>query len=522
MRNSYLILSAIVLALSVFLIATSENPGYTDAYYYFNAGQNLAEGDGLTDDALWVYVNAGDDLPTESHRYWMPLASIVAAVPMVIFGSTFSAAQVAFVPFWMGLAWLAMWLGWRVGGTMRHAWVAALTVVLGGFYFPFWLTTDTFALFGLVGALAMVALGLGAENGDWRWFALAGALTGLAHLARADGPLFLIVGLIVIWLPVIRQRRLGKSALQTATLILAYVVVMLPWFIRNMSVFDAPLPSGGIGTAYLHEYNDIFSYPAEWDLQYFLDWGAGNILRSRLDGLLVMFQTWLAVEALIVLAPFALWALWKRRAQAFFGGVLWYALGLHLAMSLVFTYPGNRGGLFHSSSALLPFWVALGLAGLDDGIAWLAARRKWRAGEAKRVFGTAVVLLPLALGIVAWNAQQANRDANPDYERARQTIGENEARIMVNDPAGWHYHTGWLGVTLPQASLATTEEIAQRYCLTHLIIDENVTDAFLPLIRDEEDPPEFLVEVAHFSGTDSDEWSDDMRIYEFEVTCDAS
>jgi hypothetical protein len=319
----------------------------------------------------------------------------------------------------------------------------------------------------------------------------------------------------------VRQRALGKSLLQSGVLIVTYVVVMLPWFIRNMNVFDAPLPSGGIGTAFLHEYNDIFSYPADWDLQYFLDWGAGNVLRSRLDGLLVMFQTWLAVEALIVLAPFALWALWQRRREAFFGGVIWYVLGLHLAMSMVFTYPGTRGGLFHSSSALLPFWAALGLAGLDDGIAWLAARRKWRASEAKRVFGTAVVLLPLALGYVAWNAQRVNRAVHPDYARVQEAIGA-EARIMVNDPSAWHYHTGWIGVTLPQASLATTAAIAQRFCLTHLIIDKNVTSAFEPLIRGDDLPPEFLLEVAHFPGADADDWHDDVRIYEFEVTCNAS
>ena len=114
------------------------------------------------------------------------------------------------------------------------------------------------------------------------------------------------------------DRAPGDLIAQSVALILVYVLVMLPWFIRNLSVFGALLPSGGIGTAYLHEYNDIFSYPAEWDLQYLLDWGVGNILRSRLDGLLVMFQTWLAVEALIVLAPFALWALWKRAQRGFF------------------------------------------------------------------------------------------------------------------------------------------------------------------------------------------------------------
>jgi hypothetical protein len=78
------------------------------------------------------------------------------------------------------------------------------------------------------------------------------------------------------------------------------------------------------------------------------------------------------------------------------------------------------------------------------------------------------------------------------------------------------------GVTLPQASLETAQDIAARYCISHLIIDRNVTSAFDPLIRGEADPPEFLVEIAHFPGADAEDWLDDVRIYEFEVTCDAS
>ncbi|HLA43906.1 MAG TPA: hypothetical protein VJZ27_10745 [Aggregatilineales bacterium] len=302
-RNTYFIMAGIVLLVSVFLILTTENPGYTDAYYYFNAGKSLASGDGLTDHYLWNYVNAPDAIPTESHRYWMPLASVVAAIPMVIFGTSFDAAQIVYVPFLIGLVWLSMWLAARVSGKKRHIWAAGLMMLFGGFYFPFWLTTDTFAVYGLFGAGCLVALGLGREQGESRWFAVAGALAGLAHLARADGLLFLIVGLIVIWIPNFRRVNsahqhenvkedygangslplftglgIGVKTTASIALIAAYIIVMLPWFVRNMDVLGSPLPSGGIGTIFLHEYNDLFNYPAEWSLDYFLDWGWGNII----------------------------------------------------------------------------------------------------------------------------------------------------------------------------------------------------------------------------------------------------
>jgi hypothetical protein len=52
----------------------------------------------------------------------------------------------------------------------------------------------------------------------------------------------------------------------------------------------------------------------------------------------------------------------------------WYALALLLAMSLLFTLPGSNGGLFHSSAALWPWFMALAAIGLDQTVAWLAQR----------------------------------------------------------------------------------------------------------------------------------------------------
>ncbi|HLA43907.1 MAG TPA: hypothetical protein VJZ27_10750, partial [Aggregatilineales bacterium] len=142
------------------------------------------------------------------------------------------------------------------------------------------------------------------------------------------------------------------------------------------------------------------------------------------------------MEGLILVAPLAVWALWQHRREGFFAGVIWYVIGLHVAMSIVFTFPGTRGGLFHSSVALYPFWVVTGLVGLEDVVSRLARWRKWRTGEAQLVFGSAMILLPIALGWFAWNAQAKNRDSRPDYEGLAENLPE-DARIMVNDPAAW-------------------------------------------------------------------------------------
>lgn len=508
-------LSLLGLLLSGALMAILPQPFYTDAYYYYNAGENLATGEGLTDDYLWVYINAGEALPTESHRYWMPLSSIVAALPMAIFGEGYSIAQAAFIPFYLAGLWLSMALCRRLNPDSRFLpWVGGLLYLFGGFYLPFWLAVDSFALYAAIGGGALLALSRGVESPHWRWAALAGALSGLAHLARADGLLFLIVGGVVIFGPSTRVP-LGQKMRLVGVLVLAYILVMAPWFARNMAAFGAPLPAGGVNTIFLRGYDDIFSYEADWGPAYLLDWGTENVLRSRWEGVVVALQTWLAVENLILLAPFSLGALYLRRREAFWAPVIWYALGLHVAMSLVFTYPGMRGGLFHSSAALFPFWIALGLGGLQGAIAWIGAKRAWNIPQAQMVFTSALILLPMLLGLTALSAQAQAGQA--PYSLYADSLPPG-ARIMVNSPPTWHYHTDLSGVALPDDPLPTVLEIAQKYCLSHLIIDKNITAGFIPLFEQTTPPPEWLRLVYTWSGGDVNNPLDDVQLYEFIYT----
>ena len=71
-------------------------PAYTDAFYYFNAADRLVSGQGLTDPYLWTYIGAPDHIPGPSHGYWMPLASLIAALGMWIFNAPgdYAAAQI--------------------------------------------------------------------------------------------------------------------------------------------------------------------------------------------------------------------------------------------------------------------------------------------------------------------------------------------------------------------------------------------------------------------------------------------
>lgn len=518
--RAYGLLGLVALVVGIGLFFTVEEPGYTDAYYYYNAAERLADGDGLTDPYLWVYLNAPDELPVPSHTYWMPLTSLLAALTMTLFGTSFAVAQVPSLLLLVLFVVFTGWLGNLLGGSARYGWLTGLLVLSGGYYLPFWLTTDAFALFGLVGAAAIFTTGYGLQNGDWRWFIAAGVLSGLAHLTRADGLLFALIALLLIWWPWQLQQLssdLNKTYATVAT-ILAYLTTMTPWFVRNLNVIGSPLPTGGINTAFLRGYNELFAYPVEWSLANFLDWGISNIIDSRLEAFGINVATLVAVEGMVIILPFSLWALWRKRQHPVFITFALYALALHIAMTFIFAYPGYRGGLLHSSVALFPYWMLLGVIGMDMGIDKMAQWRNWKPEQARTVFGVALVIMGIGIGVVFSRLQAASQDGGNIYEEIAANHLPDDAIIMANSPPTWYYFTGLSGVTLPDAALDRLPEIVTNYCVTHLVLDKNVTDSFKPLIEGTAPPPDFMSEIAHLDrGTEDIE--DDVRIYRFTIGC---
>jgi hypothetical protein len=518
-RRDAMIVAILTLIVGTAMAAGIRNPGYTDAYYYFNAGQRLVQGKGLTDAALWTYIGAPAGLPVPSHLYWLPLTSLVAAGGMALFGPTFDAAQVLFVPIYAGLVLVGFSVGALIGGTRRVAWFAAILTMFSGFFMPFWTTTDGFALYGLVGSLALLTMGLGRRSSDWRWFAISGAMCGLAHLTRADGVLLLGVLLVVAVTstssPVpLSASREGEPAnnnslnLQWRFIfpvvgIIAYLLVMTPWFVRNLNAVGAILPAGGFQTAWMRDYNEIVNYPPTISLQDFLAWGSSNILQSRLDALTTNLGHFVAEQGWVILWPFMLIGLWRRRRNPLLTGFWLYALGLHLVMTFVFTFPGPRGGLFHSESALLPFWSALGVLGLDEVIMWLAKRRRWRQAEAQLVFGVALLLWAIGFSIFTFIGKSPGLNGE-DYFPQLAKLLPSDAVVMINDPSALYYYTGLSGVVIPNTPSSTIPELVQRYGVNTLVLDGNVRALPMRDLYEGRESPPFLEQIYH---------DDNLQIY---------
>lgn len=498
-------------------------PTFTDAYYHLNAAHRLVGGAGLTDPYLWVYIGAperfmlGQSVP--SHTYWMPLTSLIAALGMGLLNAPgdYPAAQLPFTLMLAGTGIVGYWLGGKLGGSRRTAWMGGILTLASPFFLRWWGTIDTFAPYALFGSLALVGIGLGIERRGLGWFAFAGATSGLCHLTRADGLLMALVGVLVIFWDIVFRRTqtartfssgwLWQHVRWLAALIGVYSLVMLPWFARNLNAVGSPLPLGGSQAIWFREYNDLFSYPADigpGDL--FAD-GLNTFLSSRGTALLNNLQTFVAVEGAIVITPLMLIGLWRWRKSAFVRGFWLAALGIHLVMTFVFPFPGYRGGLFHSTAALLPWWMALGAAGLDAAVEWASQRLPhWNPSTARRRFSFLLVGGTVLLSVIFVLQRGAARPSTPALYAALQSALPANARVMINDPAALYYYTGFTGVVQPNETPATILEIAERYNVTHLLIEDVLmledgklgAAAPIPLLGILTHPPDFLIPIVDF------------------------
>ena len=123
------------------------SPTYFDSFYYFNAAESLASGQGLTDQVLWNYLDDPAGLPRPSHLYWMPLASLMGATGIRLLGGILDhwrAAQIPMLFLSALIVPLAAWLSWSLSRRPDFALVAAVLTLFSGNYLGVWTFTDSY------------------------------------------------------------------------------------------------------------------------------------------------------------------------------------------------------------------------------------------------------------------------------------------------------------------------------------------------------------------------------------------
>lgn len=410
-------LAGLVGALLLFRLSSAAfvvfQPGYTDAYYYADVAKRLAAGQGLTADFIWSFIEANGPLPVPSHRFWMPLATVVQAIGIkaLPFLDAFHAAQAVEILIACLIPVVAYRAARALGASPNGALVAAALAGLGGALAPGWVSLDSFAPAAVIGTVFFL-LYRRAATGDVRAGALAGFAVGLLFLARAEGALF---GVALLWL---LRAPLSRRAAAAGTIVA--VVIGLGWLARDLSL--GPGPDLFARSVLLVRYEDFFA--------------AGPIATPSLDQLLAPKPGALVTNLItfafgfgLLLLPGMARAIWVRRDRPdvrAFAGLL--AL-VYVVESLVFTLHSTRGSYFHSIAAFVPFGVALGVVGTAELL---------RTAERARIAGAGGVVAAGIISIFALAQWDASFN-DPYRARAAVVASIPDGPFLAIDAAAWRW-----------------------------------------------------------------------------------
>jgi len=483
-----LALYLLALAVRAVLIAAYPDPAYPDSFYYVDAARSIHAGNGLTVDFVWIFAEVGGTIPPDpglpipAFAHWMPLASLVQLPFIVVLGPV---ALASALPFAL-IGALAAPLTWAIardagssGTVALGAGVLTAIPVLSAVYMA---QPDNFSLYQplVAAALWMTARGL---RGSPTSFVLAGLFAGLATLSRNDGLLVLaVLALAVAW----DRRRAATGRIPrpripwraVAATLAVFVVVMAPWWVRQLAVFGSLSPSTASGKVlFIRDIAEWNSITAPAGLGHLLGMGPGPLVVSRIGGLVAAIAIYATLIGGLVLVPLMAIGAWGRRRSVDFGPFFAYAL-LLFAFSAVVSAVHVPGGTFiHSAVALAPHSYILALEGIALAVAWVAGRRStWDARSATRIFTTATLVLAVTaatLGAAAVHGSWgAKRDRAIAVDAALDAAGAPATdRVMSIDAAGTRYWTGRGGVVLVNDPLATIAEVAAAYDVRWLVLE---------------------------------------------------
>lgn len=217
-RRFLLLLFLLGLAVPLGIAQFQSLPGYMDSDYYFGGGVQLARGNGFTEPYLWNYLSDPRGLPTPSHAYWMPLASILAAAGMLLTGQTdFASARIGFILLAALVPPLTSLLAFRLTSNRAASLLSGLLACFPIYYAPFLPVPDNYAIYMLLGiAFFLLLSNLQSPTSNLQspiTFLLLGLVSALASLARSDGLLWLGMSLLAaVWFA---GKQISKSTTQT-------------------------------------------------------------------------------------------------------------------------------------------------------------------------------------------------------------------------------------------------------------------------------------------------------------------
>lgn len=485
--RSNVLLAILGIATALFVAQFQRFPGYLDSDYYFGGALQLADGKGFSEPYLWNYLDDPKGLPHPSHAYWMPLASILASAGMFLTGhSDYASGRLGFIALAGAAPVVTAALAYAISRRRELAIISGLLAVFSAYYVPFMSVPDNYGVYMVLGALFLLLL----ERPRMTSFLSLGLVAGMMSLARSDGILWLVLAWLAALLLPLRPHKmdhqtgpsdsLRQSADRASRMGMAaagFLIVMLPWYLRNYAVHGTVMAPGGGHLLWLTAYDETFIYPAaQLTLSRWLETGIAAITSARLAALRWNLLNAFAAQGEIFLLAFILIGAWRLRddPRVRVGGMGW--LALLLTMTLIFPYAGSRGGFFHAGAGFQSLWWALAPIGLDSVVA-AARKRGLFTPQAPVIFRWALVALAVVLSaaIVRIRVLPGWGEGEQYYPTIDDFLHRSGARAgevaMVRNPPGYYVMTGRAAIVVPYADAQSILAAARRYDARYLIIE---------------------------------------------------
>ncbi|MCD4752885.1 MAG: hypothetical protein K8R40_07435 [Anaerolineaceae bacterium] len=486
-----------------------------DESYYYLGGKNLYEGNGFSEEILWNFLDDPEGIPHPSHLYWMPFNSILAAGGMFLFRSTnYLAGSFFFILLAAIIPCLTYSVSWRLSNNQSLSLIIAGFSIVSGYYFSMLSTIDSFSVYMLLGTTYLLVVGFYPSSTRKRLLSkgiLLGLLAGLMHFTRADGILWIFILPFVIGIEeIFKNSRKLKPALfpilvSTFSGLSTYFLVMSGWYIRNLRLFNSLTVSGSSLPIWMRNYNELFSYPSNiLNYTHWIQDGLVQILETAFTSLINNLGTFLGVNCFVILLPFIIGAIWKRRELWFVQfGVIMFLLFMGV-MSFIFPFAGVRGGFLHSGSAFQIFFWTLGGLGIYDGLSWMEKRHNWNAKKSSKVFGVGLLIVFSFVTIVlAYTKIQGNEMESKKWTKGwRQAeiidaqlsvLGIQEAIILINDPPTFNAATGRPAIVIPDGDQTVLFSVMNDYDVNYFILEENHPAGLQGLYKTPENSGDLIV-----------------------------
>ncbi|PKO18467.1 MAG: hypothetical protein CVU39_03240 [Chloroflexi bacterium HGW-Chloroflexi-10] len=484
------------LAINTISVYFQHVPGYMDSEYYFLGGQYLAIGK-MEAPFIWNYLDDPQQLPHPLFTYWMPLASILSALPMLISANyNFFYGRIMFLLMAGSISPIAAYYSYKITKNKSSAILVGLLAIFSGFYFKFLTIPETVTPYIILGSLYFGVINmiqkLEHPKINWVLFLLLGSICGFMHLSRVDGLVFFVTGFIsLFYLGIcwgIKKKAPCKSFMGNFLLfIVGYGLIMGWWYFRNFQIYGSFLSPASSRAFWIATYDDTFSFPATiLTSKYFFQFGLQMRFEQILSAIKTNVLTFIAVQTGILGFPFFLLGLIRFGKVFILRVVLILYLIVFSLMTFVFPLAGLRGGFLHAGAAFqIPFWILV-VCGFEIAIQYGIRKRNWKLIRARIMFGSALVIFSFFITLTVFQKDVIGEDISriqweKDY-KYYQTIEQEIKKVsdspqdvvMINNPVGYFNAVKRWAIVFPNASVDDFQTACDKFNVRFIVVDKNL------------------------------------------------